>query len=87
MDGANQFETAKKTAGFNNIQVFDKTQEILPSSKRFSRICHFMYPLIVVAAKLHVVPDILIAGYNVGMVQYEAVLSGLGGYGILCGEK
>jgi hypothetical protein len=82
-----QFETAMKQAGFKNITVFEKTKEIVPSSKRLAVICRVMMPLIVLAAKMHWVPEIFIAGCKAGMVQYEAVLVGVGGYGIMYGEK
>jgi tocopherol O-methyltransferase len=82
-----QFETAMKQAGFKNITAFDKTKEIVPSSKRLAVICRVMMPLIVLAAKMHWIPEIFIAGCKAGMVQYEAVLLGVGGYGIMYGEK
>jgi hypothetical protein len=43
--------------------------------KRLDRpfICRFMYPLIVIAAVLHIVPYIFIAGCKAGIVQCEAV--------------
>lgn len=69
------------------MAVFDKTHEILPSAKRFSLICRFMYPFIIIAAILHIVPNIFIAGCKAGIVQYEAVQAGVGGYGIMYGEK
>ena len=46
-----------------------------------------MYPLIVIAAVLHIVPYIFIAGCKAGIVQYEAVQAGVGGYGIMYGER
>jgi hypothetical protein len=46
-----------------------------------------MYPLIVIAAVLHIVPYIFIAGCKAGIVQSEAVKAGVGGYGIMYGEK
>ena len=82
-----QFEDAMKKTGFKHVAVFDKTHEVLPSVKRFYLICRFMYPLIVIAAVLHIVPYIFIAGCKAGVVQYEAVQAGVGGYGIVYGEK
>jgi len=82
-----QFEDAMKKTGFKHVTVFDKTHEVLPSVKRFYLICRFMYPLIVIAAVLHIVPYIFIAGCKAGIVQYEAVQGGVGGYGIMYGEK
>ncbi len=46
-----------------------------------------MAPLIVIAAVLHIVPYVFIAGCRAGIVQYEAVQAGVGGYGIMYGEK
>jgi tocopherol O-methyltransferase len=82
-----QFENAMGLSGFKNIKVIDKTQEILPSAKRFNRICHFLYPFIFIAANIHLIPKILIAGCKAGIVQYNGVQSGLGGYAVMYGEK
>lgn len=82
-----QFEDAMQKTGFKHVTVFDKTHEIVPSAKRFSLICRFMYPLIVLAAVFHIVPYIFIAGCKAGFVQYKAVQAGVGGYGIMYGEK
>jgi hypothetical protein len=82
-----QFEAAMKKTGFKHVTVCDKTQEVLPSVKRFYLICRFMYLLIVIAAVLRLVPYIFIAGCKAGSVQYEAVQAGVGGYGIMYGEK
>src|SRR2546430_3172547 len=81
------FEDAMKETGFKHVTVFDKTHEVLPSVKRFYLICRFMYPLIVIAAVLHIVPYVFIAGCKAGIVQYEAVQAGVGGYGIMYGEQ
>jgi tocopherol O-methyltransferase len=82
-----QFEDAMKKTGFKHVTVFDKTHEILPSAKRFALISRFMYPLMIIAAILHIVPNIFIAGCRAGIVQYEVVQAGVGGYGIMYGEK
>lgn len=82
-----QFEDAMKESGFKHVTVFDKTHEILPSAKRFYLICRFMYPFIILAAILRIVPNIFIAGCKAGIVQYEAVQAGVGGYGIMYGER
>ena len=82
-----QFEDAMKKTGFKHVTVFDKTHEILPSAKRFYLISRFLYPLIVIAATLHIVPNIFIAGCKAGFVQFEGVQAGVGGYGIMYGEK
>jgi SAM-dependent methyltransferase len=82
-----QFEDAMKKTGFKHVSVVDKTHEIVPSAKRFYLICRFMYPLIVIAATFRIVPKIFIAGCNAGIIQYEAVQAGVGGYGIMYGEK
>ncbi len=82
-----QFENAMGLSGSKNIKVIDKTQEILPSAKRFNRICHVLYPFIFIAANIHLVPKVLIAGCKAGIVQYKGVQSGLGGYAVMFGEK
>jgi tocopherol O-methyltransferase len=82
-----QFEDAMTKTGFQHVNVVDKTHEVLPSVRRFYLICRFMYPLIVMAAVLHIVPYIFIAGCKAGIVQSEAVQAGVGGYGIMYGEK
>jgi len=82
-----QFEDTMKKTGFKHVTVIDKTNEIVPSAKRFYLICRFMYPLIVIAATFRIVPKIFIAGCKAGIIQYEAVQAGVGGYGIMFGEK
>ncbi len=82
-----QFNKAMKDIGFKNITVFEKTKEIVPSAKRFNRICRIMYPFIMVATKICIIPKIIITGCIAGIVQYEALQLELAGYGIMYGEK
>jgi len=85
--GFDQFKKSLEEVGFKNIKFWDKTQEILPSSKRLYNMCRVGYPIAKITEKLRITSEILTQNNLAGIVQYEAVKIGLGGYGVFYGEK
>jgi cyclopropane fatty-acyl-phospholipid synthase-like methyltransferase len=76
-------ETFKKdleTAGFRNVRMWEKTQEILPSSKRIYIISRFCRPLFWALQKLRITTDIATKNSLAG-------IAGMAGYEVFYGEK
>lgn len=73
--------------GFIKIKFWDKTNAILPSSKRIYRLCGLSYPIVKILEFLKLTSPILTLNQIAGIVQYRAVTSGLGGYGVFYAEK
>ncbi len=87
LDKIDLFRKSLEEVGFKNIKFWDKTQEILPSSKELYNRCRIGYPISKITEKLKITPEILTKNNLAGIVQYESVKLGLGGYGVFYGEK
>ncbi len=87
LDTFNQFRASLERSGFRNIQLWDKSKEILPSSRRMFKMCKFGYLFAKLTEKLRLTPKLLTKNNLAGIVQYEAMKIGLGCYGVFYGEK
>lgn len=87
LDKFDQFKKSLEEVGFKNIKFWDKTQEILPSSKKIYDMCKFSHPIIKITEKLKITSRILTKNDLAGIVQYDMVKIGLAGYGVFYGEK
>jgi hypothetical protein len=67
--------------------MWEKTQAVLPSSKRIYIISKFCHPFFRALAKLRIIPDIVVRNSLAGIAQYNLVKFGIAGYGVFCGEK
>jgi len=81
------FKEAMTSIGFRKIAFFDKTQEILPSSRRLYFRCLAAYPFFRLANLIGIVPDIVMKNGPAGIAQWKLVRSGVGGYSVFYGEK
>ena len=81
------FKKSMSDVGFSNIKFWNKTKEVLPSSKKLFDMCKFGYPIAKITEKLHLTSPILTKNNLAGVVQYEAVKTGFGIYGVLYGVK
>ena len=87
LDKIDLFKKSLEEVGFKNIRFWDKTQEILPSSKKLYNRCRIGYPITKITEKLKITTEMLTKNNLAGIVQYESVKIGLGGYGVFYGEK
>ena len=87
LDKVEQFRKSMEAVGFKNIKFWDKTQEILPSSKKIYNMCLIGYPLAKITEKLKMTSKILTQNNLAGIVQYQAIKIGLAQYGVFYGEK
>lgn len=81
------FTKAMKEVGFCSITFWDKTKEIMPSSKKLSDMCTIGYPLARITEKLRLTSPILTKNNRAGISQYTALQIGLGAYGVFYGQK
>src|SRR3989338_2260335 len=82
-----KFENKMKSVGFIKLKKFDKTKNILPSSRRMNRITKILYPFLSIAVKISLLPSLFLINCKAAIVQYEGVKRGLFGYGIFYAEK
>lgn len=87
LSDVDQFKKKLEKAGFKRIDYWDKTKEILPSSKKLYYMCKISYPFLKIGEKLKVTSPMLTNNNLSGIVQYRAIRSGLGGYFVFYGEK
>jgi len=87
LDKIDNFKKSMEEVGFKSIKFWDKTQEILPSSKKLYNMCRIGYPIAKLTEKMKITSNILTKNNLAGIVQYESVKIGLGGYGVFYGEK
>ncbi len=81
------FQSSLAETGFRNVRGWDKTQNILPSSRRMLRLSIGLYPPHFILTKLRIVPPLILDTIRTGLVQYSFFKNGPGGYFILYGEK
>ena len=81
------FEQSLHRAGFKNIQQWDKTNEVRPSSRRMYLMCLISYYVFKVAGRITGVDEVLINSVLAGVSQYKAVKRGLCAYKVFCAEK
>jgi tocopherol O-methyltransferase len=83
----NGFEKALDHAGFQNIQRWDKTASILPSSRRMWRISLWGWPASAMAEWLRLTPPLLTANNRTGIDQRELFERCVLGYYVFLAHK
>jgi tocopherol O-methyltransferase len=81
------FEKSLKNVGFKNIQRWDKTSEVRPSSRRMYLMCLISYYMFKVAERFTTIDDVLIKSVLAGVAQYQAVKRELCTYLVFSAEK
>ena len=90
LPGLERFEKFKEKlfeAGFKNVESHDKTEQIMPTSKRMYNMARVAYPISIVTEKLRLTSPILTKHSLTGLRQYSAFKDGLLKYGIFYAEK
>lgn len=86
LETVNSFREKLETAGFKNIEIIDKTQEVLPSSRRMylviGKFLRFIFKILELF-RMHK----SYGGTAAVMAQYESLKSGAWSYGIFSAEK
>jgi len=82
-----EFTNLIEEVGFRKIKSWNKTRNVLPSSKRLYNLCRLGHPLAWVGEKFHLNSSVLTKNNLAGMAQYEALRNGLGAYMVFYGEK
>lgn len=84
----NQFSKAFKQIRYINIHFYNKSKEVIPSSKHIHDSAKLFYPFICILSFLHIVPKILCFNCIAGIVQYEGLMKmDLAAYGTFYAEK
>ncbi len=84
---AEEFGGYLKDLDFRNIKFFDKTREVIPSSKRLYIMCCFVYPLALILAKFKIINEMLKDNIAAGIVQYKGIKKGIAVYGVFYAER
>lgn len=87
LDLVQQFRASLEETGFTRVAFWDKTEAVLPSSRRLYRLGRLMYPFAVMAEKAGAPCAILTKHSLAAIRQYQLVCAGLMGYGVFCAEK
>ena len=82
-----EFRSWIDQVGFRNVQYFDKTENVRPSSWRLLLRCLLFYPFFRIAHALGLVSTVVMKNGPAGLAQYKIVKSGLVGYYVFYGEK
>jgi len=82
-----EFKDCLKDLNYRDIKFFDKTREIMPSSKRLYIMCRFAHPLALVLEKFKTINKMLKNSIAAGIAQYKVVKKGLAIYGVFYAEK
>jgi len=81
------FGEALRRAGFENIQRWDKTAGMLPSSRRMWRISLWSWPASALGEWLRLTPPLLTANNRTGMDQRELFERHVLGYYVFLAHK
>ena len=73
--------------GFKRIKFFDKSKNVLPSSKRLYKMCKKALPISKILLKLKIIDKIIFNNILAGISQYEGVKKKLWVYGIFFAKK
>lgn len=82
-----QFKESMKIVGFKNIQVWDKTNEIMPSALKIYKMSLWSYPLSKITQKLGLILEILTKNNKAGIDQLFLFKNRIITYQIFYGEK
>lgn len=82
-----EFRDHLKDFGYQNIKFFDKTREVLPSSKRLYIMCRLAYPLASLLERFKLIDKMLKDNILAGIFQQELVKRDLAIYGVFYAEK
>lgn len=83
-----QFLNALIKTGFKNIRFYDKSQEVIPSSRQIYKDAKLFYPYIRILSFLHLIPKLLRINCIAGIIQYEGLFNlKLATYGTFYAEK
>jgi tocopherol O-methyltransferase len=81
------FEQSLYATGFKNIQCWDKTNDIKPSSRRMYVMCLISHYVFQIGQLFTAVDEILRNSVLAGIAQYKAVKADLCGYLVFYGQK
>lgn len=85
-----EFHKDLEIAGFENINFWDKTEQVTPSSKKLYNMCRFTYPLLKMVKLLKKnskTLQVLDKNAGAGIAQYKLLKVGIAGYGLFYAEK
>lgn len=87
LENYDNFKKLISKAGFENVRNWNKTKEILPTSRRMYAMGLLGYPISKIIEKLRLTSSIL-TGNNLALIrQHQGFKGGLMGYGFFYGEK
>jgi cyclopropane fatty-acyl-phospholipid synthase-like methyltransferase len=84
---AKGFDTALRGAGFENIRYWDKTANILPSSRRMRRISLWSWPVSALGQWMGLTPPLLTANNRTGLDQRALFEQRVLGYYVFLASK
>ncbi|MCT7950613.1 class I SAM-dependent methyltransferase [Ancylothrix sp. C2] len=85
-----EFHKDLEIAGFQNINFWDKTEQVTPSSQKLYNMCRFTYPLLKLVKLLKKnskTLQVLDKNAGAGVAQYKLLKVGIAGYGLFYAEK
>lgn len=83
----NEFQHSINAAGFANVQFWDMTEAVLPSSKLLYRRTSLLFPFAKVLHAVGMLTSVIFKNGPAGIAQYKLVQSRACGYGVFCGRK
>jgi cyclopropane fatty-acyl-phospholipid synthase-like methyltransferase len=84
---AEEFKDYLKRLNYKNIKFFDKTREVMPSSKRLYVMCRLASPFALIFEKLKIIDKMLRNNIAAGIVQYEGLKKDIASYGVFYAER
>lgn len=82
-----EFHEKLKKAGFKKIEFEDKTQEVLPSSRRIYLINMVLYPFVRILNLIKVLSEVNTLDIKASLNQYHIFKKQIGLYGIFSAQK
>jgi cyclopropane fatty-acyl-phospholipid synthase-like methyltransferase len=82
-----EFEKQMQEVGFHNVTNWDKTKEIIKSSKILFKRTSLLTPFAKIFYKLGLISPSVFKNGPAGIAQYKLVKSGTVGYAVFYGEK
>ncbi len=82
-----QFKELMEIIGFKNIQVWDKTNKIMPSAEKIYKMSRWSYPLSKITQKLRITAEILTKNNKAGIDQLYLFKNRIITYQIVYAEK
>lgn len=84
---ATEFECSMNDIGFTNIKNMDKTEAILPTAIRMTRMSRWSWPFSVITTWLGLTPRLLVDNNRAGIDQYYLFKNRILTYRVFVGEK